>query len=46
MIEKNYITPYYPKYSVLVYLWGFILLIPSAWIISKLQKAIQRRLFP
>ena len=33
---------YCPQYSVLVYLWGLLMLIPSAWVISKLQKMICR----
>ncbi len=31
---------YGPEYSVLVYLWGLLLLVPSAWLVSKLQKYI------
>lgn len=31
---------YYPRYSVLVFLWGLFLLIPSAWVISQIYKAI------
>lgn len=36
---------YLPKYSILVVVWGLTLLLPAAWLISRLQKALLHMLF-